>query len=171
MPQSSPPPFYSSGSPSGSAPTDGSSQRMAIDNILRRELRVSDPSDPNQIAQALLTRYKDSPRARAISQEAKGLPFLQAPMQALVPQAATSSDAELQQVRDDVDRDLHELTTSSLLKDVTPEIQGWRRPSARRSLRAPRQHASPSIPGSATRPSRFGDNSATMHVWRDWWAH
>ena len=99
---------------------------MALDNIIRRELRVSDPSDPNQIAQALLTRYKDTPRAQAISQEAKGLPFLQAaPMQALVPQAATSSDSELQQAKDDVERDLHELTTSSLLKDVTPEIQGW----------------------------------------------
>lgn len=46
-------------------------------------------------------------------------------MQAYVPQAATSSDAELQQGRDDVERDLHELTTNSLLKDVTPEIQGW----------------------------------------------
>ena len=130
-PQSSPPSYGSSGygssgSPSGSAPTNGSPQRMALDNIIRRELRVSDPNDPNQIAQALLTRYKDTPRAQAISQEAKGLPFLQAaPMQALVPQAATSSDAELQQAKDDVDRDLHELTTSSLLKDVTPEIQGW----------------------------------------------
>jgi hypothetical protein len=99
---------------------------MALDNILRRELRVSDPYDPIQIAQALLTRYKDTPRAQAISQEAKGLPFLQAaPMQVLVPQAATSSDTELQQGRDDVERDLHELTTNSLLKDVTPEIQGW----------------------------------------------
>jgi hypothetical protein len=132
MPQSSPPfygssPYSSSGSPSGSAaPTNGSPQRMALDNIIRRELRVSDPSDPNQIAQALLTRYQDTPRAQAISQEAKGLPFLQAaPMQTLVPQATTSSDAELQQARDDVDRDLHELTTNALLKDVTPEIQGW----------------------------------------------
>jgi len=99
---------------------------MALDNILRRELRVSDPNDPNQIAQALLTLYKDTPRAQAISQEAKGLPFLQAaPMQTLVPQAATSSDSDLQQARDDVERDLQELTTNSFLKDVTPELQGW----------------------------------------------
>ena len=125
-PQLSPPSYGTSGSPSGSAPTNGSPQRMALDNIIRRELRVSDPNDPMQIAQALLTRYQDTPRAQAISQEAKGLPFLQAaPMQALVPQAATSSDSELQQAKDDVDRDLHELTTNSLLKDVTPELQGW----------------------------------------------
>jgi hypothetical protein len=75
---------------------------MALDNKHPPpRVRVSDPSDPNQIAQALLTRYKDTPRAQAISQEAKGLPFLQAaPMQALVPQAATSSDSELQQAKD-----------------------------------------------------------------------
>jgi hypothetical protein len=79
-----------------------------------------DPDRPG-----LLTRYQDTRRAQAISQEAKGLPFLQAaPMQTLVPQAATSSDAELQQARD-VDRDLHGLTTNALLKDVTPELQGW----------------------------------------------
>jgi len=99
---------------------------MALDNIIRRELRVSDPNDPNQIAQALLTRYKDTPRAQAISQEARGLPFLQSvEPPSMVPQAATSSDVELQQAKDDVDRDLHELTTNSLLKDVTPELQGW----------------------------------------------
>ena len=31
----------------------------------------------------------------------------------------------VQQAKDDVDRDLHELTTNALLKDVTPELQGW----------------------------------------------
>ena len=130
MPQPSPPSTAAAYSARVSQrqrrPTNGSPQRMALDNIIRRELRVSDPNDPIQIAQALLTRYQDTPRAQAISQEAKGLPFLQAaPMQTLVPQATTSSDAELQQAKDDVDRDLHELTTNSLLKDVTPEIQGW----------------------------------------------
>ena len=120
-------PFYSGGaSSSGMTPPDGSAQRLAIDNIIRRELRVGDANDPMQVAQALLARYKDTPRAQAISQEAKGLPFLQsAAMPFMVPQAPTSSDAELQQAKDDVDRDLHELTTNSLLKDVTPEIQGW----------------------------------------------
>ena len=121
------PPFYSGGtSSSGMTPPDGSTQRLAIDNIIRRELRVGDANDPMQVAQALLARYKDTPRAQAISQEAKGLPFLQSvQLPSMVPQAATSSDAELQQAKDDVDRDLHELTTNALLKDVTPELQGW----------------------------------------------
>jgi hypothetical protein len=121
-------PFYGSSTLQGTSmtPVTSSTQRVALDNIIRRELKVGDPNDPKQVAEALLTRYKDTPRAQAISQEAKGLPFLlSAPMPAMVPQAATSSDAELQQAKDDVDRDLHELTTNSLLKDVTPELQGW----------------------------------------------
>jgi hypothetical protein len=121
-------PFYGSSTLQGTSmtPVTSSTQRVALDNIIRRELKVGDPNDPKQVAEALLTRYKDTPRAQAISQEAKGLPFLlSAPMPAMVPQAATSSDAELQQAKDDVDCDLRELTTNSLLKDVTPELQGW----------------------------------------------
>jgi hypothetical protein len=67
-------PFY--GSSGGGMSASGNQQRLALDNLLRRELKVSDPNDPTQIAQALLSRYKDDPRANAISQEASGLPFL-----------------------------------------------------------------------------------------------
>ena len=117
-------PFY--GSSAGNTPANSGYQRMALDNLLRRELRVSDPNDPQQIATALMERFKDDPRASAITQEARGLPFLQAlPASAPITQAATSSDVELQQAKDDIERDLQELLTNSLLKDVTPEIQGW----------------------------------------------
>jgi hypothetical protein len=120
-------PFYAgASSPSTAMPANGSTQRLALDNMIRRELKVSDPSDPNQIAQALLNRYRDDPRANAIAQEARGLPFLLAtPAPAMVPQAATSTAVELQQAKDDVERDLQELATNTLLKDITPEIQGW----------------------------------------------
>ena len=40
-------------------------------------------------------------------------------------QAPTSSQTELQQALDDVERDLRELTTNNLLKDITPELEGW----------------------------------------------
>jgi hypothetical protein len=103
-----------------------SSSRMALDNLLRRELKVSDPNDAKQIAEALLNRYKNNPRAVAINKEAEGVPFLLAsgtpmPLQ----QAPTSSDAEMQQAINDVERDLRELTTNSILKDVTLELEGW----------------------------------------------
>jgi hypothetical protein len=99
---------------------------MALDNLIRRELRVSDPKDPKQIAEALLTRYKDDPRAVGIAREAQGLPFLQtAPVQAAVSQVVTSNDLDLQQAISDIDRDLQELTSNTVLKDITPELQGW----------------------------------------------
>ncbi|TRU68334.1 MAG: hypothetical protein EWV55_11760 [Microcystis viridis Mv_BB_P_19951000_S69] len=103
-----------------------SSSRMALDNLLRRELKVSDPNDAKQIAEALLNRYKNNPRAVAINKEAEGVPFLLAsgtpmPLQ----QAPTSSDAEMQQAIDDVNRDLQELTTNTILKDLSSELAGW----------------------------------------------
>jgi hypothetical protein len=120
-------PFSSnSGPPGGTPPPSGSPQRLALDNLIRRELRVADPNDPLQVAQALLSRYKGDPRAVAIAQEARGLPFLQTvSTETRMVQAPTSSDAELQQAMDDVERDLRELTTNNLLKDVTPELEGW----------------------------------------------
>src|SRR5262249_5640442 len=126
-------PFYASytgsngTSPGTNAPPSPSApQRLALDNLIRRELRVGDPNDPQQIAQALLVRYKGNPRADAIGQEARGLPFLHtAPMETMPMQAPTSSDAEWQQAVNDVDRDLRELTTNALLKDITPELEGW----------------------------------------------
>jgi hypothetical protein len=95
----------------GSVVPDGAAQRMAIDNLLRRELRISDPGDAQQIAQ-----------------EAQGLPFLTTAPPPMLPAATEgSSTAELQQAKDDVERDLKELTTNSLLKDITPELEGWGR--------------------------------------------
>ncbi|MGH8551502.1 MAG: hypothetical protein ACRERU_23430 [Methylococcales bacterium] len=116
-------PFY--GSSAGGIPAQGGQQRLALDNLIRRELKVGDPNDPKQIADALLARFKDDPRANAITQEANGLPFLlSSPATAKITQTPTSSETELQQARDDVERDLQELLTNSLLKDVTPELQG-----------------------------------------------
>ena len=125
-PQSSDPFYGGTRQTNGTVPPNGAQQRLALDNLIRRELKVGDPSDPVQVAQALLTRYQDDPRARAIAQEAQGLPFLlSAPAPAVAAQAPTSSTAEWNQAVSDVNRDLQELTTNALLKDVTPEIQGW----------------------------------------------
>jgi hypothetical protein len=110
-----------------------SQARLALDNLLRRELKVSDPNDAKAVATALMERYKANPRALAIQSEAKGLPLQAAQASsAIVPAAATSSDSELEQAITDVNRDLEELTTNTILKDITPELQGWA--SAIRSL-------------------------------------
>lgn len=108
----------------GGAPP--SERRLAFDNLLRRELRVGDPNDPEQIAKALMDRYQADPRARAIHQEAQGLPFLQSPT-VLTPQVLerTATGIDLEQATTDVHKDLEELVGNNLLKDVAPELQGW----------------------------------------------
>jgi hypothetical protein len=114
-------------SPSSSTTASASSQqRLSFDNLIRRELRVGDPNDAAQVAKALLERYRDDSRARAIQQEARGLPFLQTPTAfapAAPPRTATSID--LEQAMGDIDADLREITTHSLLKDLAAEMNGW----------------------------------------------
>jgi hypothetical protein len=110
----------------GATPIDNSAPRRALDNLLRRELRVNDPNDAKQIETALLARYKNSPRAQGIAREAEGLPFLQTvSTQPIAAPATTSNDLDLEQATSDINRDLEELTTSTILKDITPELQGW----------------------------------------------
>lgn len=117
-------PFQNSSAANSAVPATPA--RMALDNLLRRELKVSDPNDAKLVAEALLTRYKDTPKAIAISREAQGVPFLTTSTTPLnLARTSTSSDAELQQAMDDIERDLQELTTNTILKDITLELQGW----------------------------------------------
>lgn len=103
-----------------------SQARMRLNNLMMRALNVADPDDPNAVAAALLERYRAMPRARAIETEAQGLPILVdrggAREQANLPIA---SDNEYEHALNDVNRDLQELTTNSILKDISPELQGW----------------------------------------------
>jgi hypothetical protein len=117
---------FSSSSAANSGVLSNSPGRMALDNLIRRELKVSDPNDSKLVADALLSRYKDTPRAAAIAREAQGVPFLMgSAMPTALPQGKTSSDAELQQAIDDINRDLQELTGNTILKDITLELEGW----------------------------------------------
>jgi hypothetical protein len=103
-----------------------SPQTVALDNVLRRELRLSDPYDPDQIATALLGIYpsvKDQ-----MDRERNGFAFSDVP--ALAPAlrpAGGATSAEVDQATDDLDRDLTTLTTSSELKDIKVELVGWSR--------------------------------------------
>ncbi len=102
------------------------SRRLAIDNLIRSELKVTDPTDPQQVAQGLLERYRNEGRAQAIEQEARGLPFLQAPSAPSCPLPGTAATGvDLQQALSDVDVDLRQLGASNVLKDIAPELDGW----------------------------------------------
>lgn len=111
----------------GRGPSNASSVNLALDNMIRSQLKVSDPRNPKEIARALLDYYKDLPQAAAIAEEAQGLPFLQGPMpqQMLPAPRATSSDTEFGIARNDVEKALVDLSTNPLTADVVPEMQGW----------------------------------------------
>lgn len=100
---------------------------ITVDNLLRRTLRVSDPSDPQQIAGALLDRYAAD--AELIRREREGLPFASttAPLPTSFAGPPSGSVAEIAQARDDLERDLDSLQTTAALKDIRVEIRGWAR--------------------------------------------
>lgn len=110
-----------------SPPVPANSRQLAIDTLIRRELKVGDPRDPKQIAQALAERYKADARAQAIGSEAKGLPFLHTPIVRGndAPPPPTATDVDLDQARNDVQMDLQQLLGDSLTKDIRPELEGW----------------------------------------------
>jgi hypothetical protein len=103
--------------------SDRSPATAAVDNLLRRALKIPDPYNADQVAQGLLTRYPDD--AAKIKREQMGVPFsvmatqpaVVAPVRAGRPEATTATDA--------LERALTELTTSPELADVAPEMRGW----------------------------------------------
>jgi hypothetical protein len=128
------PPFAPNGSAHGATGSPGPTRRpsgnatvsLAVDNMIRNQLKVSDVRDPKQIADALLDYYRDLPVAAAVRQEAQGLPFLQAPAPAMLPPPRpTSSDAEFRIADSDVEKALTDLATNPLTNDIVPEMQGW----------------------------------------------
>ena len=68
-----------SASPGRGVSGDTGSVSLALDNMIRNQLKVSDPRNPKQVADALLAYYQDLPQAASIQQEAQGLPFLLTP--------------------------------------------------------------------------------------------
>jgi len=98
----------------------------SLDNLLRRELRVADPRDPKQIADALMQRYQHDNRARAIKSEGEGLPLLTLGMPSAQRAAqASATDLDYDEAVNDINRDLTVLQHSHLLKDHEAELSGW----------------------------------------------
>ncbi|MFN8289470.1 MAG: hypothetical protein U0U70_04390 [Chitinophagaceae bacterium] len=56
------------------AGTTEKQRQRSLDDLLKRELKIGDPNDPNQVAQSLLKRYQSDPAA--IQLEPVSLPFL-----------------------------------------------------------------------------------------------
>jgi hypothetical protein len=102
------------------------SQMLAIDNLIRRELKVGDPRDPQQIAQALADRYQSDVRTQAIEGEAQGMPFLRtSAIRPSAPPPLAATNIDLNQARYDVDTDMARLLDDNQSKDIRPELEGW----------------------------------------------
>lgn len=106
---------------------DRSPSAQAVDNVLRRVLKVRDPADSSQIAKALLDRYGE--QANQLMNERSGLPVVSpARRMTVVPATATASyGPELVQAYDDFERDMRTLQDDSQLKDIRAELEGWSR--------------------------------------------
>ncbi|WP_244851527.1 hypothetical protein [Caballeronia sp. SL2Y3] len=101
-------------------------QTLAIDNLIRRELKVGDPRDPQAIAQALADRYQSDVRAQAIEGEAQGMPFLRtAVVRPSAPPPLAATNIDLNQARHDVETDMARLLDDNQSKDIRPELEGW----------------------------------------------
>lgn len=116
---------------------------MALDNLIRRRLKVSDPASPTEIASALERAYPAE--VAKLGREQMGLPFSTVPfadMASRAPTLRTDADA----VRDALERDLRALDASSLLNEIQPELRGWAsgiRSTFQRGLGAARQGIDP----------------------------
>ena len=106
--------------------TNRSQRAITVDNFMRKALRISDPRNPDQIANALLSRYPDE--ADRDRREREGLPYSSAGnFRPVVSVAAGAGSIELETARSDLERDLTTISTLSQLKDITVEMNGWGR--------------------------------------------
>jgi hypothetical protein len=117
--------FGSNYNPTGTSKPmqERSAVSVALDNLIRRRLRVSDPNNAHEVAMALQGVYVAD--RDAMAREAAGLPSGPIPIQPTEATPQSSSNAEVQQSIADVDRDLIALQTNALLKDIEPELKGW----------------------------------------------
>src|SRR5579859_5320541 len=115
--------------PGSSGPSRGHAAaiNLALDNMLRNQLRVNDPRNAKQIADGLLSYYQDHPQAVGLRQEIMGVPNLPAPLPSATAAAAirSSSDTEFGIANGDVEKALQDLSSNPLTNDITPEMQGW----------------------------------------------
>ncbi|TPE53249.1 hypothetical protein [Amaricoccus solimangrovi] len=96
---------------------------VVVDNVIRRSLRVADPTDPRQLARALLDRFAGD--AEAIRRERAGTPIQIRTAPPPVIAEAGAGRAELAEAQSDLDCDLDALVNESQIKDIQPELRGW----------------------------------------------
>lgn len=104
---------------------DRSDATAKADSLIRRVLRVGDPWNAEEVADGLTKLYADE--KVALLSEASGYPMAPQSIRSISSLESTNTaiSKEMQQARDDVERDLQALVTHSLMKDIQPELEGW----------------------------------------------
>jgi hypothetical protein len=103
--------------------SDRSPATAAVDNLLRRSLKISDPGNADQVAKGLLERYPED--AAKMKRERMGVPFSVMPTPVVTAAPSGTGRPEVGTANDALDRALTQLTTSPDLVDVVPEMRGW----------------------------------------------
>jgi hypothetical protein len=103
--------------------SDRSPATAAVDNLLRRSLKISDPGNADQVAKGLLERYPED--AAKMKRERMGVPFSVMPTPVVTAAPSGTGRPEVRTANDALDRALTQLTTSPDLADVVPEMRGW----------------------------------------------
>jgi hypothetical protein len=105
--------------------SDRSPATAAVDNLLRRALKISDPRNPDEVAKGLLARYTDE--ATKIRRERQGLPFSVMHAQQVAAPVPVNGAVrpEVRAAQDALDAALNALTTDADLVDIAPELRGW----------------------------------------------
>ncbi len=97
---------------------------VKADSLIRRVLRVGDPWNATEVAAGLKRLY--SAEESALANEAAGFPVVrQVNLKPAQIMRETATSKEMEQARDDVERDLNALVNNNLLKDIQPELSGW----------------------------------------------
>lgn len=102
----------------------------SVDELLRRTLRIGDPNNPAELADALRRHY--SAQAARLDQESLGLPVspgatLDLMIRAEAPQSGASPiERESERVRCALETDLDYLINHAANREWRPELQGWR---------------------------------------------
>jgi hypothetical protein len=94
----------------------------AVDNVIRRALKVADPNNADEVAKGLLARYPDD--AARIKREQLGLPFSVFRAQQPAPRPYQGR-REMDGASAALESALTDLTTNPKLIDVRPEMSGW----------------------------------------------
>src|ERR1044072_6364638 len=95
----------------------------AVDNVIRRALKISDPSNADEVAKGLLARYPED--AARIRREQQGLPFSVFKAQQAAAPPATAARRRRPAASTALDVALADLTTNPKLADIRPELRGW----------------------------------------------